>query len=72
MAARKAKPLEEQGYSKLESFCIGLNEYYKALKKAGFSEAICLFMITEPHAYPDWIVPDLPNKIDPIEYDDED
>jgi hypothetical protein len=30
-------------------------------------------MIQDRESYPDWIIPDLPNKIDPLEYiDDED
>lgn len=57
MAARKAKPLEDQMYSPLESFCIGLHEYYKALRKAGFATDICLSMIQDPISYPDWILP---------------
>jgi hypothetical protein len=29
-------------------------------------------MIQSVESYPDWIIPDLPNKIDNIPYDDED
>ena len=57
MAARKVKPLEDQGYSALEAYCIGLNEYYKALRKAGFAVDICISMIQDPISYPDWILP---------------
>ena len=57
MAARKAKSIEDQLYSPLESYCIGLHEYYKALRKAGFATDICLSMIQDPISYPDWILP---------------
>jgi hypothetical protein len=79
MAARK-KPVRQakvrtvlsDDYTPLEKYCIGLNEYYKALRVAGFPIDICIAMITDKDSYPDWIIPELPNKIDPIPYDDED
>jgi hypothetical protein len=72
MAKRATKVLEEQDYSKLDAYCIGLHEYYKSLRRAGFSEGIALFMITEPSGYPKWILPD---PVDPEKfgtYEDED
>ena len=57
LMARKAKALEDQGYTPLEAYCIGLNEYYKALRKAGFPVDICLSMIMDPFSYPEWILP---------------
>jgi hypothetical protein len=72
MARKQTKALEEQGYSKLDAYCIGLHEYYKSLKKAGFSEGVVLFMITDTQSYPHWILPD---PIDPEKfgnYEDED
>jgi hypothetical protein len=80
MAARK-KPVRQvkvrtvisDDYSPLEKYCIALNEYYKALRVAGFPIDISISMIQDKDSYPDWIIPDLPNKIDPLEYiDDED
>lgn len=80
MAARK-KPARNakvatvlnDDYSMLEKHCIAINEYFKALRTAGFSEPIALSMIQDVDSYPDWIIPDLPNKIDPLKYiDDED
>jgi hypothetical protein len=35
------------------------------------STEIALAIIVEPSAYPDWILPKLPNKIDPFPYDDD-
>jgi hypothetical protein len=74
MARKATKALEEQGYSPLDAFCIGLHEYYKSLKRAGFSESVALFMITEPQAYPAWILPTPiePEKFGDYEDDDED
>ncbi len=57
MAARKTKSIEDQGYTPLEAYCIGLNEYYKALRKAGFATDICMSMLMDPFSYPDWILP---------------
>lgn len=72
MARKATKALEEQGYSKLDAYCIGLYEYFGSLKRAGFAEDIAMFMITEPQAYPHWILPDpvAPEKLG--DYDDED
>jgi hypothetical protein len=50
MARKATKALEEQGYSKLDAYCIGLYEYFCSLKRAGFAEDIAMFMITEPQA----------------------
>jgi len=44
-----------------------LNEYYKALRKAGFNEGLALFMITDVQSYPGWILPD---PIDPEKFGD--
>ena len=79
MAARK-KPVRRtkvatvlsDDYTPLEKYCIAVNEYYKALRVAGFPVDISLSMIQDRNSYPDWIIPDLPNKIDSVPYDDED
>lgn len=75
MAARKAKAIEDQLYTPLESYCIGLHEYYKALRKAGFATDICISMIQDPISYPDWILPkrinDNPSQL-PGYYPDDD
>jgi hypothetical protein len=49
-----------------------MNEFYKALRRAGFAVDLCLAIITVRDAYPDWVLPTLPNRIDNIPYDDED
>jgi len=44
MARKPTKALEDQGYSKLDSYCIGLNEFYKSLRKSGFGESGCAIL----------------------------
>lgn len=70
MARKKAIDLDT--YSELDAWAISVNEMYKALRKAGMSIEIALAIIVEPSAYPDWILPKLPDKIDPLPYDDDD
>jgi hypothetical protein len=57
MAARKRKvqTVADEGYSKLEEYCIWLNEYKRALRKAGFSNDDALWLIATKDSYPDWI-----------------
>jgi len=74
MARKATKALEEQGYSKLDAYCIGLYEYFCSLKRAGFAEDVAMFMITAPQAYPLWILPDgvPPEKLgDYVDEDDD-
>lgn len=58
MARRATKQLEEQGYSKLDAYCIGMYEFAQSLKKAGFDSETVMGIIIEPGAYPRWILPD--------------
>lgn len=72
MARKVTKQLEEQGYSKLDAYCIGLQEFWNSLKRAGFDDEIALAIIVEPSAYPGWILPD---PVEPErfgDYEDED
>jgi hypothetical protein len=68
----KVKSVLSDDYTLLEKYCISLNEYYKALRVAGFPVDICISMIQDKASYPDWIIPDLPNKINPLKYVDDD
>ena len=74
MAKRATKQLEDQGYSPLEAYSIGLHEFWKSLRKAGFTTEIALAIIVEKSAYPDWILPSPinPNIPEPDWYDDDD
>jgi hypothetical protein len=73
MARKKAIDLE--AYSMLDQYCIGLNEYYKSLRRAGFSTEMALAILLEPLTYPATILPTpnwFPQLPDRIPYDDDD
>jgi hypothetical protein len=71
MAAKK-KVIDLDTYNALDAWAITLNEMYKALRKSGFAVDIALAIVTDRDAYPDWILPALPNRIDNIPYEDDD
>jgi hypothetical protein len=68
----KKKVIDLDTYNALDQYAISMHEFYKALRRAGFAVDICLAIIVERSAYPDWVLPDLPNRIDRIPYEDED
>jgi hypothetical protein len=73
MARKKAIDLE--AYSMLDQYCIGLNEYYKSLRRAGFTTEMALAILLEPLTYPATILPTpnwLPELPGRIPYDDDD
>ena len=72
MARKKVIDLET--YGALDSWAIGLQEMYKALRKAGFTVDLALAIIVEPMAYPRWILPDPvePEKFGDYEDEDDD
>jgi len=74
MARKAIKKLVDEGYSKLDAYTIALNEYYKSLRRAGFSVENALAIIIEKSSYPDWILPTPinPNIPEPDWYEDED
>jgi hypothetical protein len=57
MATRKKRVVIDRDYSKLDEHCIWLNEYYTALRRAGFSVDNCLWLLAAPESYPEWINP---------------
>jgi len=69
--ARKKAVIDLGAYSALDAHAIALNEWYKSLRKAGFSVDIALGIIVEKDAFPDWILPTIPNKIDTQPYEDD-
>jgi len=68
----KKKVIDLDTYNALDAWAISLHEMYRALRRAGFGVDIALGIIMERDAYPDWILPALPNRIDNIPYEDED
>lgn len=71
MAKTRKKVIDLDTYSKLDAYAISMNEFYKALRRAGFAVDLSLAIIVEQAAYPDWLIPELPNKIDSIPYEDD-
>jgi len=70
---RKIKPVVDDSYSALETYCIWLNEYYKSLRKSGFAESIALTIMMDKMSYPDWVSYKMPKDVDIANYlDDED
>jgi hypothetical protein len=70
MARKKAIDLED--YNALDAYSIALHEWFKSLKKAGFTDSWIVVLITDKGAYPDWILPSIPNTLDPKPYEDDD
>lgn len=54
MATRKKKVVDE-GYSKLDQYAIELHEFYKSLRKAGFTVDNALYILSAKQAYPEWL-----------------
>lgn len=69
--ARK-KVIDLDTYSQLDAWAISLHEMYRALRKAGFAVDLCLAIITDRDSYPEWILPEIPNRVDRIPYEDDD
>jgi len=55
MAARKKKTVIDESYSKLDLYAIQLNEYYKSLRKAGFSVDNALWILVTKESHPEWM-----------------
>jgi hypothetical protein len=70
----KKKVIDLDTYSALDAWAIGLQEMYRALRRAGFDVELSLAIIVEPNSYPRWILPDPidPEKLGDYEDDDED
>jgi len=72
MARRKV--IDVTDYSALDQYCIGLNEYYRSLRRASFSVDHALYLITAPATYPATILPApnwLPDNPDFSPYEDD-
>ena len=70
--ARTKKVIDLDTYSQLDAWAISLHEMYRALRRAGFAVDLCLAIITDRDSYPDWIMPSIPDRMDPIPYEDDD
>jgi len=68
---RKVRTVADESYSKLDMYCIWLQEFYTSLMKAGFKEHIARSIIVDREAYPDWVEWRLPTDLDIEKYLDE-
>jgi hypothetical protein len=65
--------VKEEAYSELEMYCIWLNEYYKALRGAGFTESLALGLLIDKGSYPAWVKYRMPSSGEIMDYlEDED
>jgi hypothetical protein len=55
MATRKKKVVDED-YSKLDQYAIELHEFYKSLRKAGFTVDNALWILSAREMRPEWMV----------------
>jgi hypothetical protein len=70
MATRKKKVVDED-YSKLDQYAIELHEFYKSLRKAGFTTDNALWILSAKEMRPEWMV-SAPTLDDVRKYMDED
>ena len=68
----KKKVIDLDTYNQLDAWAISLHEMYGALRRAGFAVDVSLYLISEKDAYPDWILPSIPDRVDRIPYEDDD
>jgi len=69
---RKARTVVDENYSRLDEYTIGLNEYYKSLRRAGFSVENALWLLAAKESHPDWMQEPTPNDIAQHFEDEED
>jgi hypothetical protein len=55
MATRKKQVVDED-YSKLDQYAIELHEFYKSLRKAGFTVDNALWILSATEMRPEWMV----------------
>jgi hypothetical protein len=58
MATRKRqtpKTVADNDYSKLDQYAIELHEFYKSLRRAGFTSDNALWLLSAKQSFPDWL-----------------
>ena len=51
----KVKTVADENYSKLDQYSIQLNEFYKSLRKAGFTVDNSLWILSAKEMRPEWM-----------------
>jgi hypothetical protein len=52
---RKTQTVADEDYSKLDQYAIELHEFFKSLRKAGFSNDNALWLLSAKESFPDWL-----------------
>lgn len=72
---RTVKTVADESYSKLDQYAIELHEFFKSLRRAGFSNDNALWLLASKESYPDWLqktptVEDIRKHLEDEEEDD--
>ena len=59
----KVKTVADETYSKLDQYSIELHEFYKSLRRAGFTVDNALYILSAKQAYPNWMQDITPEDI---------
>jgi hypothetical protein len=51
----KVKTVADENYSKLDQYAIELHEFYKSLRRAGFTVDNALWILSAKEMRPDWM-----------------
>lgn len=51
----KVKTVADESYSKLDQYAIELHEFFKSLRRAGFTNDNALWLLASKESYPNWI-----------------
>ncbi len=52
---RTVKTVADESYSKLDSYAIELHEFFKSLRRAGFTVDNSLWLLSAKETYPKWM-----------------
>lgn len=53
--AKKVATVKDESYSKLDEYCIWLDEFYRSMRRAGLPLDIAMGLLIDKDSYPDWI-----------------
>lgn len=51
----KVKTVADESYSKLDQYSIELNEFFKSLRRAGFTVDNALWILSAKEMHPEWM-----------------
>jgi len=59
----KVKTVADESYSKLDQYAIELHEFFKSLRRAGFTNDNALWLLATKEAHPEWMQSMTPEDI---------